>query len=69
LRVDAVAAHESQCPECAGLLRLTFNMVSPEPPIASVLERPPAVFRSPAHNARRRPRGFEPADQEFRSPR
>ena len=64
LRVDAVAAHHVQCQECAGLLRLSFNMVSPEPPLAAVLERSPAVFRPPAHTARRRLRAFEAADQE-----
>ncbi len=69
LRVDAVSAHQTQCPECAGLLRLTFNKVAPEPPLASVLERPYALFRGPTHTARRRLRASGPATRDYPSTR
>jgi hypothetical protein len=69
LRVDAVAAHQAQCPECAGLLRMTFNMVGPEPPPATVLDRPYALFRGPAHTSRRRLRAFERSAEDYPSTR
>ena len=69
LRVDAVAAHEAQCPECSGLLRLTFNMVGSEPPPAPVLERPYALFRLPMHTSRRRLRASEPSNKDYPSTR
>jgi hypothetical protein len=69
LRVDAVAAHQAQCPECAGLLRLTFNMLATEPSPATVLERPYALFRGPTHTFRRRPRASTPANEDYPSTR
>jgi hypothetical protein len=65
LRVDAVAAHQAQCPECAGLLRLTFNMVDAEPPLATVLDRPYPLFRGPSHASRRRPRTSKSANRDY----
>ena len=63
LRVDAVAAHQAQCPECAGLLRLTFNMVEAETPPATVPE--PVLPTIPRPLARLAP---EAAHLQLREP-
>jgi hypothetical protein len=58
-RVDAVNGHETDCPECAGALRLVFHIDSlpldPEPTTADLqAERDRAAERSARWAARKR---------------
>jgi hypothetical protein len=57
LRVHAVQAHSEQCPECAGLLRMSFQMAAPDAPVAAV-DLP--TVRPPQHTLRQRRHGANP---------